>query len=94
MIELAGEGTDTVKSTVSYSFAAAPNVEHSGAVGAGNLNGTGNASDNTILGNGGDNILDGGVGADTLSGGAGNDIYISTPPATWWSSSAPTAPTR
>jgi serralysin len=76
VIELAGEGTDTVKSTVSYSFALAPNVEHLELVGAGNLNGTGNASNNTILGNGGNNILDGGLGNDTLTGGAGNDTYI------------------
>ena len=76
VIELAGEGTDTVKSTVSYSFATAPNVEHLELVGAGNLNGTGNAGDNTILGNGGDNILDGGLGNDTLTGGAGNDTYV------------------
>jgi Ca2+-binding RTX toxin-like protein len=76
VIELANEGTDTVKSTVTYSFALAPNVEHLELVGGGNLNGTGNASNNTILGNGGDNILDGGLGNDTLTGGAGNDIYI------------------
>jgi Ca2+-binding RTX toxin-like protein len=76
VIELAGEGTDTVKSTVSYSFVTAPNVEHLELVGAGNLNGTGNASNNTILGNGGNNILDGGLGNDTLTGGAGDDTYI------------------
>lgn len=76
VIELAGEGSDTVKSTVSYSFAAVANVENLELVGAGNLNGTGNASNNTILGNGGNNILDGGLGNDTLTGGAGNDTYI------------------
>ena len=76
VIEVANEGTDTVKSTVSYSFALAPNVEHLELVGVGNLNGTGNASNNTILGNAGNNILDGGLGNDTLTGGAGNDTYI------------------
>ena len=76
VVELAAEGTDTVKSTVSYSFAAAPNVEHLELVGSGDLNGTGNASANTILGTDGKNLLDGGGGADTLTGGDGNDTYI------------------
>lgn len=76
VIELVGEGTDTVKSTVNYSLAAVANVEALELVGAGNLNGTGNASNNTILGNGGNNVLDGGLGNDTLAGGAGDDTYI------------------
>ena len=76
VIELVVEGLDTVKSTVSYSLAAAPNVEVLELIGAGNLNGTGNASANTLIGNGGNNILDGGAGADILKGGAGNDTYI------------------
>lgn len=43
---------------------------------AANIDGTGNALDNTISGNAGNNILDGGAGADTLLGGAGNDTYV------------------
>ena len=50
-----------------------------------NINGTGNASANSLLGNSGNNrllglagndTLDGGGGADTLEGGAGDDYYI------------------
>ena len=46
------------------------------AVGAGNINGTGNDLANVITGNGGDNILDGGAGADAMIGGLGNDTYV------------------
>ena len=44
--------------------------------GAANIDGTGNALDNTLTGNAGDNILDGGVGADSMVGGFGNDTYV------------------
>jgi Ca2+-binding RTX toxin-like protein len=55
---------------VSYTLAA--NVENMYLFGS--VNGTGNASDNTIVGIGaGDNLIDGGAGNDTLSGGDGND---------------------
>jgi trimeric autotransporter adhesin len=75
VIEYAGEGTDTVISTVSYALSA--NIENlTLAPGAGNINGTGNSLDNTITGNFGNNILDGGAGADHLIGGAGDDTYI------------------
>ena len=40
------------------------------------INGTGNALDNTLTGNAGDNVLDGGAGSDTMIGGAGNDTYV------------------
>ncbi len=41
--------------------------------GSGNINGTGNAFDNTITGNRGDNHLNGLDGSDWLDGGAGDD---------------------
>ncbi|WP_240462055.1 calcium-binding protein [Burkholderia sp. Nafp2/4-1b] len=39
------------------------------------IDGTGNALDNTIIGNRGNNVLDGGGGNDILVGGLGNDTY-------------------
>lgn len=39
------------------------------------IDGTGNALDNTIVGNRGNNVLDGGAGNDILVGGLGNDTY-------------------
>ena len=71
--ELAGQGEDTVQSSVSYKLAAhVDNLELTGAA----LNGTGNGLDNEIEGNALDNKLNGSTGNDTLTGGAGNDLFI------------------
>jgi Ca2+-binding RTX toxin-like protein len=43
---------------------------------AGNINGTGGSTDNTIVGNGGANVIDGGGGADILVGGGGGDTFV------------------
>ncbi|MEP9401705.1 calcium-binding protein [Sphingomonas sp. VNH70] len=72
--ELAGEGIDTVQSSIGYVIGA--NVENLTLTGTANLSGTGNALANVLTGNGGNNVLDGGAGADTLVGGAGDDSYI------------------
>lgn len=74
IVELANEGTDLVKASVSYTLAA--NVENLTLSGTGAINATGNELANKLTGNAGDNRLDGGFGADTLVGGAGNDTYV------------------
>ena len=72
--ESAGEGTDTVVASISYTLGA--NIENLTLIGAGSLSGTGNSLNNLIIGNAGNSTLDGGAGADTMQGGAGNDTYI------------------
>jgi Ca2+-binding RTX toxin-like protein len=90
IIESAGEGTDTVWTTVDYSLV--EYVENLYLVG--NLTGKGNIGNNVIVGYGADNhiinglggddyiaggtgkdTIDGGAGADTLTGGTGADIF-------------------
>jgi Ca2+-binding RTX toxin-like protein len=73
IVENVNEGTDRVKSSVTYSLAA--NVEELELTGAANINAIGNSLSNTLIGNSGNNVLDGGVGADSMSGGAGDDTY-------------------
>ncbi len=74
VIENAGAGNDTVQSSVTYTLS--NHVENLVLTGTTNLNGTGNAQDNTLTGNSGSNVLNGGAGADTLAGGLGNDTYV------------------
>ena len=63
--ELAGEGLDTVQSSVTYTLSA--NVENLTLSGTSAINGTGNGLDNVIIGN---------SAANQLVGGAGNDTYV------------------
>lgn len=72
--ELAGQGTDKIFSSVSYSIANTA-VENMELLGTAGRNLTGNDSANILIGNAGNNILDGAAGADTLKGGIGNDTY-------------------
>jgi Ca2+-binding RTX toxin-like protein len=83
VVEQAGEGTDLVQSSVTYTIA--NHVENLTLTGTAAINGTGNALDNILTGNsaantltggGGDDTLNGAGGADKMLGGAGNDKYV------------------
>jgi len=74
VFENAGQGTDIVRSYISYSLG--NNVENLALLGTANVNAVGNALDNVITGNAGNNVINAGAGADTLAGGAGNDNYV------------------
>ena len=74
VVEAAGEGNDQIQTSVSLDLSTfSPHVENLLLVGAGALNGTGNALGNIITGNTGANVLQGMDGHDTLSGGDGAD---------------------
>ena len=71
IVEAINGGTDRVASFVSLTLS--DNVEALVLQGTGNLDGTGNALDNTVYGTNGNNVLSGLDGRDTINGGGGND---------------------
>jgi Ca2+-binding RTX toxin-like protein len=86
VVEAKNGGTDTIHAGLSWDLAShGTNVENLILTGTGDLDGSGNALNNTITGNSGDNelsgnagndVLEGGLGADTLDGGAGSDVFL------------------
>ena len=71
-IEAAGQGTDSVISSISLTLGA--NIETLRLQGSANLLGNGNELANLVVGNSGNNAMRGYDGNDTLDGGAGSDI--------------------
>ena len=71
----AGDGTDKVSSSVSFSLnvPGALDVENLTSTGIDEINGLGNALNNTIVGNDAHNALSGRDGHDSLFGGDGDD---------------------
>jgi Ca2+-binding RTX toxin-like protein len=74
VIELANQGKDTVRSSISFTLGA--NLEHLFLIGDADINGTGNTLNNEIGGNDKNNRLDGGAGNDTIDGGGGDDTLL------------------
>jgi Ca2+-binding RTX toxin-like protein len=91
-VEQAGQGGDTVDSTITWTLQA--NTEYLNLLGTAAINGTGTDAGNVLRGNdaantlsglggndvidgkGGNDRVDGGAGDDTLTGGAGADVFV------------------
>lgn len=71
VLENAGEGNDTVISSISWAMVA--NIEGLVLSGTADLTATGNGIHNAITGNAGNNVVTGGTGHDTINGGDGDD---------------------
>lgn len=75
VVELTGEGTDTVETTLA-AYTLGTNVENLAYLGTGTFAGTGNAAANTLTGGSGADVLKGLGGDDILHGGAGSDVAV------------------
>lgn len=71
-IENAGEGADTVETTIDY--AAPGDIDNVALLGTATIDAAGNAANNRLFGNTAANTLDGLDGDDVLLGRAGNDV--------------------
>ncbi|MEZ5925341.1 MAG: calcium-binding protein [Hyphomicrobiaceae bacterium] len=89
VLELAGQGNDTIRSSITLSLSTNSHIEHLVLTGSAAINGTllspvtaignsitGNGAANTLTGGFGHDVLVGGRGADTLNGGDGNDTLL------------------
>jgi YD repeat-containing protein len=74
IIEKPNGGTNTVKTSVSYTLSA--NLQNMSGAGTADLALAGNELANMITANGGNDTLTGGAGNDTLVGGTGNTTYV------------------
>jgi len=72
--EYAGEGIDTIRSSVTRTLEEA--VENLVLTGTAAIDATGNAMSNILIGNDADNTIDGKTGSDAMAGYGGNDTYI------------------
>jgi Ca2+-binding RTX toxin-like protein len=76
VVELAGEGMDTLQTTLAaYSIARLVNVENLTYNSTSNFTGTGNTLNNTLTGGIGNDKLYGALGDDTFIATAGNDLF-------------------
>ncbi len=71
VIELANQGTDTVRSAIGFDLVA--HTENLVLTGSADVAGRGTNAANSLAGNSGDNLLNGLAGNDAINGGAGND---------------------
>lgn len=74
IVETAGQGIDTVRSSVSLTLGV--NLENLVLTDENAVYATGNSLNNTITGSAGWNVLNGGSGSDRLIGGDGSDAYV------------------
>jgi Ca2+-binding RTX toxin-like protein len=75
--ELAGQGTDTVTASASFSLGASAEVEALLAqAGTAKINLSGSDTANTVTGNNGANLINGRGGNDILTGGKGKDRFV------------------
>ncbi|MFG1477769.1 hypothetical protein V5F53_03790 [Xanthobacter sp. V4C-4] len=74
--ELAKQGTDTVRASVSFSLRRTSATENLTLTGDDAIDGTGNGLANVLTGNAAANRLNGGAGNDRLIGGQGDDTLI------------------